>query len=149
MSEHSCSCCGVIGAAGCLMCNSSMRLRCKHWMNRARRQSGLPTFISCQRQDANVPPKRRQLHQGDKLCDVSTVPLVARWPVFWPADLTRTANPITLTYICNDQTWPAPCDTTNVVAFKDTLATLPPPPIDNNCRLGNEGHYVLDKWWLL
>ena len=27
-------------------------------------------------------PKRRQSHQGDKLCDVSTVPLVARWPVF-------------------------------------------------------------------
>ena len=45
--------------------------------NRARRQSGFPTFISCQRQDANVLPKRR-----DKLCDVSTVPLVARWPVF-------------------------------------------------------------------
>ena len=62
--------------------------------NRARRQSGFPTFISCQRQDANVLPKRRQSHQGDKLCDVSTVPLVARWPVFWPADLTRTANPI-------------------------------------------------------
>ena len=39
-------------------------------------------FISCQRQDANVLPKRRQSHQGDKLCDVSTVPLVARWPVF-------------------------------------------------------------------
>ena len=50
--------------------------------NRARRQSGFPTFISCQRQDANVLPKRRQSHQGDKLCDVSTVPLVARWPVF-------------------------------------------------------------------
>ena len=27
-------------------------------------------------------PKRRQSHQGDKLCDVSTVPLVARGPVF-------------------------------------------------------------------
>ena len=52
------------------------------WLNRVRRQSGFPTFISCQRQDANVLPKRRQLHQGDKLCDVSTVPLVARWPVF-------------------------------------------------------------------
>ena len=50
--------------------------------NRARRQSGFPTFISCQRQDANVLPKRRQSHQGDKLCDVSTVPLVARGPVF-------------------------------------------------------------------
>ena len=50
--------------------------------NRARRQSGFPTFISCQRQDAHVLPKRRQSHQGDKLCDVSTVPLVARWPVF-------------------------------------------------------------------
>ena len=49
--------------------------------NRARRQSGFPTFISCQRQDANVLPKRRQSHQGDKLCDVSTVPLVAHWPV--------------------------------------------------------------------
>ena len=49
---------------------------------RARRQSGFPTFIPCQRQDANVLPKRRQSHQGDKLCDVSTVPLVARWPVF-------------------------------------------------------------------
>ena len=58
--------------------------------NRARRQSGFPTFIPCQRQDTNVLPKRRQSHQGDKLCDVSTVPLVARWP----ADLTRTANPI-------------------------------------------------------
>ena len=45
-------------------------------------QSGFPTFISCQRQDAHVLPKRRQWHQGDKLCDVSTVPLVARWPVF-------------------------------------------------------------------
>ena len=32
--------------------------------------------------DPNVLPKRRQSHQGDKLCDVSTVPLVARWPVF-------------------------------------------------------------------
>ena len=50
--------------------------------NRVRRQSRFPTFISCQRQDANVLPKRRQSHQGDKLCDVSTVPLVARWPVF-------------------------------------------------------------------
>ena len=50
--------------------------------NRARRQSGFPTFISCQRQDANVLPERRQSHQGDKLCDVSTAPLVARWPVF-------------------------------------------------------------------
>ena len=50
--------------------------------NRARRQSGFPTFISCQRQDTNVLPKRRQLHQGDKLCDVGTVPLVARWPVY-------------------------------------------------------------------
>ena len=50
--------------------------------NRARRQSGFPTFIPCQRQDANVLLKRRQSHQGDKLCDVSTVPLVARWPVF-------------------------------------------------------------------
>ena len=50
--------------------------------NRARRQSGFPTFISCQRQDAHVLPKRRQSHQGDKLCNVSTVPLVARWPVF-------------------------------------------------------------------
>ena len=50
--------------------------------HRARRQSGFPTFIPCQRQDANVLPKRRQSHQGDKLCDVSTVPLVARWPVF-------------------------------------------------------------------
>ena len=49
---------------------------------RVRRQSGFPTFISCQRQDANVLPKRRQWHQGDKLCDVSTVSLVARWPVF-------------------------------------------------------------------
>ena len=34
------------------------------------------------RQDVNVLPKRRQSHQGDKLCDVSTVPLVARGPVF-------------------------------------------------------------------
>ena len=48
---------------------------------RARRRSGFPTFISCQRQDANVLPKRRQSHQGDKLCDVSKVPLVARWLV--------------------------------------------------------------------
>ena len=51
-------------------------------INRARRQSGFPMFISCQRQDVNVLPKRRQSHQGDKLCDVSTVPLVACWPVF-------------------------------------------------------------------
>ena len=51
-------------------------------MNRVRRQSGFPTFISCQRQDANVLPEGRQSHQGNKLCDVSTVPLVARWPVF-------------------------------------------------------------------
>ena len=50
--------------------------------NRVRRQSGFPTFISCQRHDVNVLPKRRQWHQGDKLCDVSTVPLVAHWPVF-------------------------------------------------------------------
>ena len=49
---------------------------------KGRRQSGFPTFIPCQCQDANVLPKRRQSHQGDKLCDVSTVPLVARWPVF-------------------------------------------------------------------
>ena len=53
--------------------------------NRARRQSGFPTFIPCQRQDAKVLPKRRQSHQGDKLCDVSTVPLVARWPVYFLA----------------------------------------------------------------
>ena len=53
-------------------------------INRARRQSGFPTFIPCQRQDAHVLRKRRQSHQGDKLCDVNTVPLalVARWPVF-------------------------------------------------------------------
>ena len=50
--------------------------------NRARRQSGFPTFIPCQCQDANVLPKQRQSHQGDKLCDVSTVPMVARWPAF-------------------------------------------------------------------
>ena len=52
------------------------------YCNRVRRQSGFPTFIPCQRQDVNVLPKRRQSHQGDKLCDVGTVPLVARWPVF-------------------------------------------------------------------
>ena len=51
-------------------------------VNRARRQSEFPMFISCQRQDTNMLPKQRQSHQGDKLCDVSTVPLVARWPVF-------------------------------------------------------------------
>ena len=51
-------------------------------LNRARRQSGFLTFIPCQHQDPNVLPKRRQSHQGDKLRDVSTVPLVARWPVF-------------------------------------------------------------------
>ena len=64
--------------------DSSGRTRNKSWTvgNRVRRPSGFPTFISCQRQDANVLPKRRQSHQGDKLCDVSTVPLVARWPVF-------------------------------------------------------------------
>ena len=50
--------------------------------NSARRQSRFPMFIPCQCQDANVLPKRQQSHQGDKLCDVSTVPLVARWPVF-------------------------------------------------------------------
>ena len=57
--------------------------------NRARRRSGFPTFISCQRQDAHVLPKRRQSHQGDKLCDVSTVPLVARWPVFFGPRISR------------------------------------------------------------
>ena len=57
-------------------------LAATEWLNRTRRQRGFPTFISCQRQDVNVLPKRRQSHQGDKLCDVSTVPLVARWPVF-------------------------------------------------------------------
>ena len=58
-----------------------------HWMALchekqigARHQSGFPMFRPCQRQDANVLPKRRQSHQGDKLCDVGTVPLVARWP---------------------------------------------------------------------
>ena len=61
----------------CLMCPSVV---CVVQIG-ARRQSGFPTFISCQRQDAHVLPKRRQSHQGDKLCDVSTVPLVARWPV--------------------------------------------------------------------
>ena len=67
--------------------SSALCLSC-HWditacvENRVRRQSGFPTFISCQRQDPNVLPKRRQSHQGDKLCDVSEVPLVARWPVF-------------------------------------------------------------------
>ena len=60
-------------------CSGAMRIL---QINRARRQSGFPTFIPCQRQDAHVLPKRRQSHQGDKLCDVSTVPLVARWPVF-------------------------------------------------------------------
>ena len=52
------------------------------WSYRVHRQSGFPMFISCQRQDPNVLPKRQQSHQGDKLCDVSTVPLVARWPIF-------------------------------------------------------------------
>ena len=56
---------------------------CVPWqLNRARRQSGFPTIISCQRQDVNMLPKRQQSHKGDKLCDVSTVPLVARWPIF-------------------------------------------------------------------
>ena len=55
---------------------------CNCKATRARRQSRFPTFISCQPQDANVLPKRRQSHQGDKPCDISTVPLVARWPVF-------------------------------------------------------------------
>ena len=58
------------------------RRQVTYMYNRARRQSGFPTFISCQRQDAHVLPKRRQSHQGDKLYDVSTVPLVARGPVF-------------------------------------------------------------------
>ena len=53
----------------------------KCFANRARHQSRFPTFISCQRQDANVLPQQRQSHQGDKLYDVSTVLLVACWPV--------------------------------------------------------------------
>ena len=61
---------------------STRPVRWLYLHNRARRQSGFPTFISCQRQDAHVLPKRRQSHQGDKLCDVSMVPLVACWPVF-------------------------------------------------------------------
>ena len=76
--------------AGILLQKTSYIYRSIHVANGVRRQSGFLTFISCQRQDANVLPKRRQSHQGGKLCDVSTVPLVARWP----ADLTRTANPI-------------------------------------------------------
>ena len=75
--------------------------------NRARRQSGFPTFVSCQRQDANVLPKRRQSHQGDKLCDVSTVPLVARWPVFLARGSDADGEPhydvcSDITYIYND-----------------------------------------------
>ena len=73
-----CSCDSVDGA---LRTPWSWQMYCLNYSNRTRRQSGFPTFISCQRQDPNVLPKRRQSHEGDKLSDVSTVPLVARWPV--------------------------------------------------------------------
>ena len=64
------------------MCHSHHIITRCRFPNRARRQSRFPTFISCQRQDANVLPKRRQSHQGDNLCDISMVTLMARWPVF-------------------------------------------------------------------
>ena len=70
------------GSRECMCGQSALPRNTTLEHNRTRRRSGFPTFISCQRQDANVLPKRRQSHQGDKLCDVSTVPLVARWPVF-------------------------------------------------------------------
>ena len=59
-------------------------------VNRAHRQSGFPTFISCQSQDAN----------DDNRTKVTNSVTSARslwWhvgPYFWSADLTRTANPI-------------------------------------------------------
>ena len=47
--------------------------------NRARRQSGFPTVISCQRQDPNVA-QATTIDQGDKLCNVSTVDEVGPYP---------------------------------------------------------------------
>ena len=76
---------------------------CSTLQNGAHRQSRFPTFISCQRQDANVLPKRRQSHQGDKLCDVSTVPLVARWPVFLARGSDADGEPH---YTCTWPGWP-------------------------------------------
>ena len=63
--------------------NMNIRIECAVWLAyRGPLSERISDVISCQRQDANVLPKRRQSHQGDKLCDVSMVPLVARWPVF-------------------------------------------------------------------
>ena len=72
-----CFCYGVVGGKifSCKVYTTALLILRTLPLNRVRRQSGFPTFISCQRQDANVLPKRRQSHQGDKLCDVSTVPL--------------------------------------------------------------------------
>ena len=62
--------------------------------NRARRQSGFPTFISCQSQDANVCASD---DNRTKVTNSMTSAPSLWWhvgPYFWPSDLTRTANPI-------------------------------------------------------
>ena len=84
--------------------------------NRARRQSGFPTFIPCQRQDVNVLPERRQSHQGDKLCDVSTVPLVARGPVFLARGSDADGEP-------HFQPYTYACPTKEFDATKESVAT--------------------------
>ena len=50
-------------------------------------------------------PKRRQSHQGDKLCDVSTVPLVARWPVFLARGSDADGEPHYNNDVCKSGYW--------------------------------------------
>ena len=91
--------------------------------NRARRQTGFPTFISCQREDANVLPERRQSHQGDKLCDVSTVSLVARWPVFLARWSDADGEPHC--WICCEHLWLNLWVITSIASVHDTKLILP------------------------
>ena len=62
--------------------------------NRVRRRSGFPTFISCH---AKTPTCCPSDDNRTKVTNSVTSALSLWWqvgPYFWPADLTRTANPI-------------------------------------------------------
>ena len=53
--------------------------------NRVHRQSRFPTFIMAQRHYIRMSATRYQCSdQGENICDVSMVWLVAQWPIFWP-----------------------------------------------------------------
>ena len=83
--------------------NTLGQVRCAVTSNRVCRQSGFLMFINIMAQRHYVRMSAmcyrcgEQSHQGENICGVSMVSLMARWPIFWPVfDLwtcSWTANP--------------------------------------------------------